>query len=168
MARGKQPRRPRSGSRAGGGLSKGWTWATLAMAVLGFLLYVLGSGPEGPGGIPPADEGRIAEGGALYERNCAACHGPGARGQLPERPMGGRLGAGVPIAPALNGSGHAWHHPPEMLFRIIRDGSPVAGSPMKGWEERMSDGEIRAVLDYLYSLWPASLRERYDRSMRTR
>ena len=65
------------------------------------------------------------------------------------------------LAPALNGSGHAWHHPPEMLFKIIRDGSPAEESAMLGWRDRMNDSEIREVLAYLFSLWPQEISAPY-------
>jgi mono/diheme cytochrome c family protein len=65
------------------------------------------------------------------------------------------------VAPALNGTGHAWHHPPEYLFRIIRDGSTVNRSRMQGWAQWMNDYDILAVIAYFQSLWPQGIKEAY-------
>ena len=65
---------------------------------------------------------------------------------------------------ALNGTAHAWHHPPDGLFRIIERGSPAADSSMVGWGGRMSGEEIHAVLAYIQSLWPEQLRRRYEQA----
>ena len=56
-------------------------------------------------------------------------------------------------------SGHTWHHPDEVLFRIVREGTAavVGGgyeSDMPGFADVLSDAEIRAVLDYIKSTWP--------------
>jgi mono/diheme cytochrome c family protein len=75
--------------------------------------------------------------------------------------MGGARPEGGYLAPALNGTAHAWHHAPDVLFRIVRDGSPAADSSMKGWAGRLGDGEIEAVLAHLRALWPEPIRERY-------
>ena len=100
-------------------------------------------------------------GKTLYVKNCAPCHGPNAEGQDISRKMGGQNADGSYIAPGLNGEAHSWHHPPELLFRIVKFGSPAPGSTMVGWKDKMSDGEISAVLGYLQSIWPAKIREDY-------
>ncbi len=110
------------------------------------------------------DPAVIAEGGMLYARHCAVCHGAAAAGEDPRHRKGGLKPAGGYWAPALDGSAHAWHHPPDGLFRMVKDGSPAKDSPMRGWREQMSDAEIHAVLAYVQSLWPEDLRLRYERA----
>ena len=57
---------------------------------------------------------------ALYQNNCASCHGlklqeqNGWKSKLDED--------GHRLAPPLNGSGHSWHHSPDYLFKIIKYG----------------------------------------------
>ena len=65
----------------------------------------------------------VTEGEQIFAANCAACHGEKAVGENLQRPLGGMKDQGGYLAPALNGTGHAWHHPDEILFRIIQEGS---------------------------------------------
>ncbi len=143
--------------------------AILLLAAGGAFLYFGLEGQEmNPGNqdllANYGDPRRIAAGEALYARNCASCHGERAIGENQAHIKGGTRPGGGYWAPALNGSAHAWHHPPEGLFQIVKEGSPAADSPMRGWGGRMSDIEIHAVLAYLQSLWPQALRERYEKA----
>jgi len=162
----KRSRRGRGsgGGASGHGLSKGWTWAIVLALVAGFAAFVLEPLWRPLLSRPPAPGELLTLGASLYRQNCAACHGPDAQGQVAGQPMGGQRADGTYIAPALNGTAHAWHHAPGQLFELIKHGSPAPDSPMKGWAERMSDREIEAVLAYIQSLWPERLRARY-RSM---
>ncbi len=117
------------------------------------------AGPA-PSSIASSDAATIALGGRLFEQNCRPCHGSRAVGENPATPLGGWNKAG-PIAPALNGSGHAWHHPPRYFFHTIRNGSTMKGSRMIGWAGRMSDAEIVAVIAYFQSLWPQHIKDAY-------
>jgi len=167
MARHRQDRGARHGrarTHGGQGLSKGWTWALLAAVVAGFGAYVLEPvwAPVVRGPAPPPAE-RLAQGAALFRQHCATCHGDRAQGQQPAQPMGGTRTDGTFIAPALNGTAHAWHHPPRQLLNLVRNGSPAPQSPMKGWGDRLSEREIEAVLAYVQSLWPPALLARYRR-----
>jgi len=110
--------------------------------------------------IASSDAEIIALGGRLFAQNCRPCHGDKAVGENPATPLGGWNKAG-PIAPALNGSGHAWHHPPRYFFHTIRNGSSMNGSRMIGWAGRMSDAEIVAVIAYFQSLWPEHIKDAY-------
>ena len=103
----------------------------------------------------------VAQGKAIFDVNCAVCHGAAAKGQDVFRLGGGVRADGSRIAPALNGTAHAWHHPPAELFRHIKTGSPLPDSAMLGWEGRMNDEEIVAVIAYIQSLWPARIRAGY-------
>ncbi len=98
----------------------------------------------------------IAQGRQIYADQCAACHGADLEGQPDWRTP---LASGRLPAPPHDESGHTWHHPDEVLFRIVKEGSAavVGGgyeSDMPGFADVLSDAEIRAVLDYIKSTWP--------------
>ena len=112
-----------------------------------------------------AEEGM--DGAALYQQNCASCHGTELQGQPDGRSLGpdGRL-----PAPPHDATGHTWHHGDDILFRITRDGTAavVGGgyeSDMPGFADALIDAEIRAILDYIKSTWPE--RERAYQRERT-
>jgi mono/diheme cytochrome c family protein len=64
---------------------------------------------------------QLAQGRALYEGICAACHGIDGQGQFPDAPLvpdaTGRYGA-----PPHNEVGHTWHHTDELLVRYVIEG----------------------------------------------
>ena len=68
-------------------------------------------------------------------------------------------------APPHDASGHTWHHPMDMLFRMTRDGivPPLAPdgyeSDMPAFGGVLSDNEIRAVLSHIESRWPDEIRQ---------
>lgn len=114
----------------------------------------------------PSTPQSIAEGNALFAQNCVSCHGPGGIGQNPRSPMGGMKEDGPGYwAPALNGTAHSWHHPNEVLFQTIRNGSVAADSPMRGFADRLTDQQIVSVMHYFQSLWPDHIRERHHQMM---
>lgn len=96
----------------------------------------------------------------LYVEHCAACHGANLEGQpnWRERLPNGRL-----PAPPHDATGHTWHHSDEQLFEITKHGLealvPDYKSDMPGFGDKLSDEEIRAVLDYIKSTWPPRERE---------
>ena len=101
----------------------------------------------------------------VYAAQCAACHGARLEGQPNWRERGpdGRL-----PAPPHDASGHTWHHPDEVLFRITKYGvAKVAGlkdyaSAMPVYEGVLSDEEIVAVLSWIKAQWPAGIQARHD------
>jgi mono/diheme cytochrome c family protein len=100
----------------------------------------------------------VSTGRALFEANCAKCHGEHAEGS----PGWTRRRAdGSFPPPPLNGSGHAWHHPLPQLRAVIGEGRP--GSNMPGWSDKLTDQEIDAVIAYFHSLWPDRAREAWYR-----
>ena len=115
---------------------------------------------EGTGGSGINDPARLAQGQALYEQNCASCHGLNLEGQANWRkPLpNGRL-----PAPPHDAAGHTWHHPDDILFRITKEGTAavVGGghkSDMPGFGNVLTDTEIQAVLAYIKSKWPEKQR----------
>ncbi len=95
-------------------------------------------------------------GRSLYARHCASCHGVKLEGQPDWQTF---LPSGRLPAPPHDASGHTWHHPDGVLFRITKEGTAavVGGgyeSDMLGFGKVMSDDEIRAVLAFIKSTWP--------------
>jgi len=90
--------------------------------------------------IPPSAES-ISRGSALYQPNCAACHGEGGRGDGP---------AGVALNPPP--ADLAIHtqpgvHTDGQLFTWIADGFP--GSAMPAWRGELSDDEIWDLVNFI-------------------
>ena len=105
------------------------------------------------GASPDAES--LAEGRAVYEAQCATCHGAQLEGQPDWRSP---LPSGRLPAPPHDATGHTWHHPDDVLFRIVKEGTAaiVGGgyeSDMPGFGDVLSDPEIRAVLKYIKSTW---------------
>lgn len=107
----------------------------------------------------------LERGRSVYMSQCASCHGMNREGQANWRERGadGRL-----PAPPHDETGHTWHHPDEVLFRITRDGvAKAAGMPdyvtsMPAYGGRLSDAEIVAVLSWIKSQWPDKVRADHD------
>lgn len=99
---------------------------------------------------------KIENGRELYLQQCAVCHGANLEGQPDWR---SRLASGRLPAPPHDASGHTWHHPDDVLFRITKEGTAavVGGgyeSDMPGFSGSLSDDEIWAVLTFIKSTWP--------------
>lgn len=108
-------------------------------------------------GADPGDQDQVARGRAVYADFCASCHGDRLQGQpdWKTRNADGRL-----PAPPHDASGHTWHHPDEMLFRITKGGIAAIAPPgyesdMPGFGEALPDADIWAVLAFIKSRWPA-------------
>lgn len=115
--------------------------------------------------LRPEDPGVLAAGKVLYSRHCASCHGDQMQGQPNWRTRGAD---GRWPAPPHDASGHTWHHPDELLFRITKFGAAsVAGqknyaSAMPIYEGVLSDEEIVAVLSWIKAQWPPEVRAKHD------
>jgi len=97
---------------------------------------------------------QVSAGARVYQENCAACHGQRGEGAANWRQPGAD---GKYPAPPLNGSGHAWHHPLNMLFHTIKNGSPGGQGNMPAWGGKLSDEEIVSVIAWFQSKWPREI-----------
>ena len=136
--------------------------SAVAATLLGIRLWPVG---EARLRADPTDRTLVAEGRVVYEQRCASCHGKNLEGQANWRE---RLPDGRLPAPPHDASGHTWHHPDETLFRITKEGvAAIAGgnyqSDMPPFKGVLSDSEIWAVLAYIKSAWPDSIRARQPR-----
>ena len=126
--------------------------------LIGALFFAAGCKPQSD--APAAVQ--AGHGAKLYAVHCASCHGEDLAGEPDwrERKPNGRL-----PAPPHDASGHTWHHPMEMLFRMTRDGivPPLAPegyeSDMPAFGDVLSDNEIRAVLSYIEGHWPDEVQQ---------
>jgi mono/diheme cytochrome c family protein len=107
----------------------------------------------------------VSQGRQIYADQCATCHGADLGGQPDWRSP---LPSGRLPAPPHDASGHTWHHPDDVLFRIVKEGTAaiVGGgyeSDMPGFADVLSDAEIEAVLAYIKSTWPERERRYQER-----
>ena len=118
-------------------------------------------------GPPPLDPAIVEKGRAIYERQCASCHGLEGEGapNWQQRNAQGEL-----PAPAHDLEGHTWKHSDAMLYRIVREGwrdpfNKTERLTMPAFKEVLSPKEIRAVITYLKTLWtPKQRRFQWEES----
>ena len=96
----------------------------------------------------------------IYNKNCLSCHGPKGQGLAKDWKVKDENG-NYP-APPLNGTAHTWHHSPEQLLYTINKGGVEMGGQMHAFEERLTEEEKKALIDYMYSLWSKEIQEKYD------
>lgn len=94
---------------------------------------------------------QVARGEKIFLANCTKCHGKYAEGE-PYWQTKNKEGNLPP--PPLDGTGHAWHHPTDILEKYIKEGGEKLGGTMKGFEGKLSDGDITDVIVWITSLWP--------------
>lgn len=127
------------------------------LAAAGIAGYEFYSDSEPLAQVPTVET--IQKGKSVYSGNCAECHGAEMQGEDFQKPQGGRKADGSYLAPALDGTGHAWHHADQMLFDLVKNGSIDPLSSMRGFQEKLSEEEMVAVIHYIKWLWPESLRK---------
>ncbi len=132
-----------------------------SVAVGLFLVF----GGKSIGVLKPGDARLVARGQAVYMTHCASCHGRNLEGQ-PEWQSQDKEGF-LP-APPHDESGHTWHHPDTLLFKITKLGVAEAAN-LKDYKTRMpafggilSDADIIAALSYIKSRWREDMRRRHD------
>ncbi len=113
-------------------------------------------------GTDVTDQALVTRGQTVYSATCASCHGATLAGQPNWKE---RLPSGLLPAPPHDASGHTWHHPDALLFRIVKDGGasvllPGDQSGMPAFGTTLSDDDIWAVLSYIKSTWPAEIQQR--------
>jgi len=112
------------------------------------------------------DRRTLSLGAKVYQERCAACHGANLEGQANWRERGSD---GMLPAPPHDASGHTWHHPDDVLFRITKYGvAKIANIPdyrsaMPAFEGVLSDAEILAVLTWIKARWPTDIRSKQER-----
>jgi mono/diheme cytochrome c family protein len=111
-------------------------------------LAACSGGGESTGDFPiEITDERVSEGKAVYETNCAVCHGqPGV--SFPP----------LPAAPPHDQTGHTWHHPDRQLFEWVLDGVPLAQT-MPVFRGRLTEEQVLGVLAYIKSTWPEDVRQ---------
>ena len=116
--------------------------------------------PAGSIALRTDDPQVLAQGKAVYDARCAACHGAHLEGQPNWRE---RDQAGLLPAPPHDASGHTWHHPDQVLFDIVKYGVARAAhlkdyqTAMPTFEGVLSDADIMAVLSWIKAQWPREI-----------
>ncbi|NKE68610.1 c-type cytochrome [Ramlibacter sp. RBP-2] len=141
--------------------------ALVLAAVVASGLYSLRATQPAPGiALQPGNATVVQRGATVYRAHCAACHGAQLQGQPNWRERGAD---GLLPAPPHDASGHTWHHPDEVLFRLTKHGIgreariPDYKTAMPVYEGVLGDADIIAVLSWIKAQWPADIRERQER-----
>lgn len=144
----KKIRRKRSGqtvTKSGSSKQSLTLYAGVGLVVIGLIaLFVFLSQQGQSESEPLVDPDTLALGEAVYNQNCAACHGETGNGH-----------AAVPQAPALNDREHAWHHPDGQLQQVVMNGGQI----MPPFRDKLTTEETIAVIRYIQTWWrPDQLR----------
>jgi len=133
---------------------------TVGVVALGVWLLAGAPLPGGGGdaeheaGWPPPAE-VVALGRAVYQANCAVCHGQSGEGEPNWKTPNAD---GTYPAPPHDSTGHTWHHSDSLLSEIVREGgsrfnSASFRSSMPAWGGVLTGEQIEAVIAYLKTLW---------------
>jgi mono/diheme cytochrome c family protein len=105
------------------------------------------------------DPDRVAYGGELYQQQCASCHRTDLSGD-PDWKTPNEDGSYPP--PPHDSSGHTWHHPDRVLVEIIREGSDFPQSRMPSFGDKLTEEEIKTILEFFKANWGAQERAYQD------
>ena len=122
---------------------KRWLWGIIAAGTLAAC-----GNPDQPipettvSVIEPAFGSQLERGSALYDTNCAGCHG--------------QNGEGVGPFPPLNSTQHAFKHPDWELIALIRDGK----NAMPSFHGKLTEAEMIDIIARVKAWWgPGELSE---------
>ena len=115
--------------------------------------------------LRPDDPVAVKQGQMIYSGHCAACHGVNLEGQKGWRDT---MVDGMRLAPPHDRSGHTWHHPDELLYKLTKYGfAAMIGRDYKVsmpvYDGVLRDDDIIAALSYIKSTWPDDIRQIHDR-----
>ncbi len=119
---------------------------TALVAVACFML----AGPP----VALAQTPQVATGKAVYDQNCANCHGPNGTGGVPNP---GASSASKKQIPGLTGTSFTSRFPTaESVKKIVESGSTVPGRrdviSMPAWKGVLTEAQIDDVVAYVISL----------------
>jgi mono/diheme cytochrome c family protein len=110
----------------------------------------------------PEDDRAVSRGRQVYAHNCARCHGKELQGELQ---AGLIVPEGGMPAPPLNGTGHSAHHSDADMFSTVNaasaDGGQLRPRRMPRFGPILTDDDIWAVIAYIKSRWPESIRRQH-------
>ena len=131
-----------------------WRLSLMLVAIsITLLLLTACGGNEPTEGLSPT---QLAEAKALYEANCAACHGINGEG---EENWQNNNEDGTLRAPPHDSTGHTWHHPDQLLLQITTKGGKGLNSRMPPFEDKLTEEEIKLTLEYIKTFWEPEHRE---------
>lgn len=96
-------------------------------------------------------QAQVDAGKEVFQSNCASCHGRKAQGRVMNWKKPDKNGNYPP--PPLNGTAHAWHHSMKVLKHQIKKGGIPNGGVMPGFENSLSDEQIKNAIAYFQSFW---------------
>ena len=99
----------------------------------------------------------LAQGKAIFEQNCLACHGATGAGDGP------RAAELTPHPAAIGNSSTMHDRTPALMYRIVSVG--VQGTMMVGWSSKLSSDERWAVVQYVNSLRANDLERKAGESL---
>ena len=121
-----------------------WFAGAVSLALLVLLAVALRAGFA----AGPSDERDVSAGKALYNRNCAPCHGAGGKGD-------GDSAAGLVTRPANFTEGRLMNRVPDEFFvQVIMNGGPAMGlaPTMPPFRGNLNDGQARQIVAFLRTL----------------
>jgi len=107
--------------------------------------------------VPTLNREVVAQGEALYQQHCAACHGADRQGAPNwKSPLADRS---YP-PPPHDSSGHTWHHADDLLLSTTTNGgNPTSNSKMPAFKDKLSQEQMIAILTFIKSKWSREARE---------
>ncbi len=120
-----------------------------SMALSGIMLLTACSGPSGSQGKESPSAPASSSGKALFEANCAACHGTNGAGGIV-------LGKVTSSDLRQSSLGPKYGNDVSLLRRAILEGKNSSGKDldtvMTRWKDKLSDQEVSTIVAYLATL----------------